>query len=170
MANYRTSRNIEASLKEYLERELAENDWGNITLEKSFNRVYDLDIGGKNKDAIICIRVEDTDISRGEIGSNLMVKDVMVLIDIFAANDGQRLDLKDFLISELILGCNYYEYATETSGRSTRFTDKTLNGRLRILNIDDTPINFETEKSQLDKHDRFRHRLSLTISRSKMEA
>jgi len=169
MATYRTSRSIEASLIQYLEAELVSGGWSNISVEKSFNRVYDLAVGGASKKAVICVRLAETDIARGEIGSDSMIKNVMVLIDIFASSDGQRLDLKDFLVSKLIIGCVFYNYTTVQSGRSTSVNTKTADGRLRILNIDDTPVNFEVGKSELDVHDRYRHRLNLSISRGKLE-
>ena len=79
------------------------------------------------------------------------------------------MDLKDFLVNALRNGCVYYEFVTSTSSRTSSVETRTANGRLRILKIDDTTINFGTEKTKLDIHDRYRHLLTLTISRGKVE-
>jgi len=158
MGVYRISRNIEASIIQYLESELI-GSWSDVNIEKTFSRVYNIDL------PVICIRCGITSHDPAEIGGNSTVRTPSVLIDIFAKSDGQRLDLKDFLIEKLKSGCTYYDY-TITNGQ---ITSKVANGRIRITNIDDTPIDFDIEKSKLDVHDRYRHLLTLTCSLGRIE-
>ena len=48
-------------------------------------------------------------------------------------------------------------------------TTNTSNGRIIILTMDDVPVDFDVEKSQLDLHDRYRHLLTLSVSISQVE-
>jgi len=161
MGSYRISRNLEASFIEYIEEKLNATGigWSNIKIEKSFARVYDLDLPA------ICIRCGVTDHDKVGIGEDSTVRTTDVMIDIFATSDGQKLDIKDFLIEKLKGGLPYYEY-TIANGE---IQDKTQNGRIRILDIGDTSIDLDTPKDDLDVHDRFRHLLTLSVSLGKVE-
>jgi len=159
MGQYRISRNIEASIIEYIKSELS-GSWSGINVEKTFARVYDIDT------PIICVRVGNTTHDDAEIGDNATIRTIQVLIDIFAENDGQRLDLKDYLVSILKGGLVYYSYEIENGTIKT----KTSAGRIRVLNIDDTPVEFDVEKSRLDVHDRYRHLLTLQVGTGQIEA
>jgi hypothetical protein len=159
MGRYRPSRNFEATIIDYIKDSLDITDWTGISVEKSFNRVYDLPV------PVICVRVENTIHEKIEIGDNYTIRNAIILIDIFASSDGQRLDLKDFLIEKLKNGMPYYEYIIEEG----RIIDKIYIGRLNVISISDTPIDFNVDKSNLDKHDRCRHLLTLTVTTSKVE-
>lgn len=159
MAIYRMSRNIEASIIQFIEEALASGGWSNISVEKSFARVYD------NAPPVVCVRVSDTDHDHTGIGEVTTTRKPFVLIDIFAKSDGQRLDLKDFLFSALKNGIPYFEY--ETSGNT--ISKKIENGRLRVLTIDDTEVNLGTDKASLAVIDRYRHLLSLNMATGKVE-
>ena len=101
-----------------------------------------------------------------EIGSDSTFRNPTVLIDIFATSDGNRLDLKDFLVDVLKTGMPYYEY-TITNGQ---ISNKTQNGRIQVISIEDTIVNLNVDKNSLDVHDRFRHLITLTISLGKVES
>ena len=159
MGQYRISRNLEASIIDYLATEVS-GKWANVHVEKSFARIYDIELPS------ICVRVGTTAHDKAEIGGNTTIRTPQILIDIFATSDGQRLDIKDFIVEKLKVGMPYYDY-TITNGE---VTDKTENGRIRILDIDDTPIDFDVDKDELEVHDRFRHLLTLSISLGRVEA
>jgi hypothetical protein len=165
MGVYRISRNIEASLIEYIVAQLAVAGWNNINVEKTFARVYGLQMDENKGTAAICVRASDTNRKRVEIGDDAVVRSELVLIDVFATSDGQRLDLVDFLGDILKHGCPYYEH-TVTNGVNTVHTQ---NGRIRVLTMDDKPVNFSVEKSALEVQDRYRHLLSLTVSLGRVE-
>lgn len=158
MGLYRISRNIEASFVDYLKENL-QIDWNINRVEKTFSRIYAIELPS------VCIRVGDTIHTKAQIGDDSTIRDVHVLIDIFASSDGQRLDMKDYIIKKIKNGLDYYEYEIETG--QVKHKDK--NGRIRVLTIDETLINFGTDKSDLDVHDRYRHLIDLTISLGKIE-
>jgi len=152
--NYRESRNIEASLIDFIKDELQSASWTGIAVEKSFSRVTEATIPA------ILVRVGDTEHTKAEIGGNSTFRSPLVLIDIFATDDGLRLDLKDFLISKLKHGFPYYEYVINNG----TVQSKTQNGRIRVDSISDTIVDLGVDKDNLDEIDRFRHLLTLTIS------
>jgi len=164
MGTYRVSRNLEATLVQYIEESLTEGGWSNVEVVKGFKLVYDSKIGGNNNSAIISVRLNTTSHKRVEVGSNSTKRKALILIDIFAANDGQRLDLKDFLVDELKGGCIYYEYIVGAA-----VNNKTANGRIRVLEMEDMPIDFGTDKSAMDPHDRFRHLITIEATTGKVE-
>lgn len=164
MAYYRQSRNLEASLIDFLEDRLEEEHWNNILLTKSFAEAATL-FNKNSGTAIICVRASDTNRKRFEIGTDNLVRSELILIDVLATSDGQRLDLVDFLIDELKIGCPYFEYQVEKS----EIMSKIQTGRILFTNIDDKPVNFNVDKSALDVSDRYRHLISLTASTGKVE-
>jgi hypothetical protein len=159
MSTYRISRNIEASIIDYIKDELFNGGFRNINVEKTFARVYSIQL------PTICVRLSDTTHTKVELGTETTFRTPLILIDIFATDDGLRLDLKDFLISKLKSGMNYYEYTISVG----QVANKNQNGRIRVLTISDTPVNFDIDKSRLDEHDRYRHLLTLSISLGKVE-
>lgn len=156
---YRISRNLEASIIKFIEAQLVLASWTGINVTKTFAKVYSLSLPS------ICVRVGDTAHEKVEVGSDSTKRDAQVLIDIFAENDGQRLDLKDFLIDILKGGLVYNEY-TIVNGAISEIVP---NGRIRVLSISDTPLDFNTGKSDLDVADRHRHLLSLSVSTGEVE-
>ena len=159
MGIYRESRNYEASVIHFIESKLVEANWTGITVLKTFAKVYEISLPS------ICVRLGDTVHTKVELGSDSTYREPQILIDIFAENDGQRLDLKDFLVSIFKSGLVFNEY-TITNGV---ISDTAPTGRIRVLEISDTPLNFNTDKSDLDAKDRYRHLISLDVSTGKVE-
>jgi len=159
MGLYRVSRNLEASIIEFLRDELY-GSWSNVKCEKTFSRVYDIDL------PVILVRCGTTVHPRAQIGDNATMRTATILIDIFAENDGQRLDLKDWLIETIKNGCPYYEYEIVNG----EIDDQTLNGKIQVREISDTPIDFDVPKNNLEPHDRYRHLISIECSLGKVEA
>lgn len=159
MGQYRHSRAIEASIMDYITQELIGN-WTNVAVEKTFAKIYSISLPS------ICIRLSDTIHTTAEVGSTATIRTPLVLIDLFCDNDGQRLDLKDFLVEKLKAGLPYYDYTITNSVVS----NKVQNGRIRIISISDTPIDLGIDKDKLDPRDRYRHLLTLSVSLSKVEA
>jgi len=162
MATYRATRNIEASIIDHLIASL-ESTWTDVHIEKSFAKIYKIELPS------ICVKAEKTNYDPAELGDNKQIRATQVIIDIFATDDGLRLDLKDTIIEVLQDGCIYYEYVTAKSNRTTVVASKTANGRIRVMNVEDAPIDFDIERDKLDVHDRFRHRLTLTIELGRIE-
>jgi hypothetical protein len=161
---YRITRNFEASIIDFLNAQF-ESGWGNITVEKTFKRIYGLQMDVNKQEAAICVRALNSNLPKAEIGTNAITRTCLIVIDIFATSDGQREDLKDFIIDEIKSGCPFYQYVISNG----TIVSKTQCGRIRVLKIDDAPVNFNTDKSSLAVADRYRHILSLTVSTGKIE-
>jgi hypothetical protein len=159
MSEYRPSRNIEASITDFLKTNF-DADWTGVNVEKTFARIYDSTLPS------VCVRVSDTTHNKVEVGSNATWRFPLILIDIFARSDGQRLDMKDYIIEKIKSGLPYYKY-TIVNGA---IDSKVIDGRIRITNIADTPIDFGIDKDKLPEHDRYRHLLSLTVSLGRIES
>ena len=156
---YRQSRNIEASLIDFLTANL-NADWSGVSCEKTFAKIYEIDLPS------VWIRTSVTTHDKAQIGDDATIRTVQVLIDIFAENDGQKLDLIDYIVSKIKNGCIYYEY-TIANGQ---VQSKTANGRIRIMDIDVTLIDEGTDKEKLDVHDRYRALITLSASLGRIEA
>ena len=165
MSVYRISRNLEASFIEFLHTILEDSpySWTDLNVIKGFAKAYELST------PTIAVRAENTVYDKVEVGSNSFTRTVQVFIDIFASDDGMRLDLKDCIVEILKDGLIYNEYTVTKSGRTATATP-TPNGRIRIQKIDDKAIDFNVDdKSKLDVHDRYRHLLTLSVSIGRVE-
>ena len=162
MATYRASRDIEASIIDFLEDELT-SDWNSVSVVKTFQKVTTQNLPA------ICVRIGNTSFKRAEIGNNNLLRTAQVFVDVFATSDGQRLDLVDWIVDTIKDGCVYYDFTTTKSGRSTTVTGKTANGRIHMTKIDVSDINFQLDRNQLDVRDRFRSLVTLTISLGRIE-
>jgi len=164
MALYRTSRNIEKSTIDRIETILAENKWTGISVEKTFARIYEIPVPA------ICIRAGETAHNFIEVGTDATQREVQIFVDIFAGNEGQMLDLKDTLISCLKHGWDYYEYnVKKDAGQDAIIDSKARCGRLGVVSIEDTPVDFNVRKSDLDIHDRHRWLITVVVRYSKVE-
>lgn len=146
---YRISRNIEASLIDRITEDLAIDGWVGIRVEKSFAEVY------KGELPCICINTLEIRPEKLEIGSKTNLKYFTVNVRLFATNDGQRLDLSDWLLDKLEDDTDYYSY-TVINGVTT---SKILIGRVVLIRwFDNRKELVNTEN--LEKEDRYRHLLS----------
>lgn len=164
MATYRRTRNIVSSIIDYLTTQI-NTSWSGITVVRGFEEAYDLNL------PVIAIRCESSTRNHGEIGDDAEVRDYQIYIDIFATDGGMREDLKDFIMDVMKVGCVYYKYVTAktSNGRNTIVQSKTADGRLRTMKITETNVKFDIDKDKVVVHDRHRHLIVCTVSRSKLE-
>ena len=156
---YRPTRNQEASIIDYLKAKF-DADWSGISVEKSFAKVYDTTL------PVICVRLGNVTHNAIEIGTDNIYRSSQLLIDIFASNDGQKLDLVDYIVSKLKSGCPYFEYTIE-HGKVKEKTQKGVITFKRPFEI--THINFNEDRNSLDEHDKFRALCSCEIQINKVE-
>jgi hypothetical protein len=143
---YRISRNIEASLIDWLTEKLEDGGWTGIRVEKSFAQVYNGTL------PCICINALEIRPEKLEIGNKRNLKYFTVNIRIFATSDGNRLDLSDFILDLLEDDVNYYSY-TITNGEVAA---KDLTGRIVLTKwFRNSKELVNTEN--LEKEDKFRH-------------
>lgn len=146
---YRISRNLEASLIDFINDNLSDDGWQNIRVEKAFAEVY--------KGTLPCILINVLEIrpEKLEIGSKTNIKYFTVNIRIFATSDGQREDLSDWLFDLLEDDVDYYKYTVT----SRQVSEKTFGGRIEILRFFENRKEL-TNTEALEAVDRYRHLLS----------
>lgn len=157
MSQYRTSRNIEASLVDYLQTEI-DKAWTGVNVIIGFEDAYSQDM------PIVALFLQNTRYDPIEIGNYDLKRDAAINLNIFATGDGQRLDLKDYIIKKLFPGCIYYKY-TILSGVVSA---KVANGRIDINDITDTHISFD-DLGTVDAHDKHRHQISFRVTLTQYE-
>lgn len=147
---YRLTRNIERSLIDYIAAQLTSDSWVGISVEKSTANI-------SKKIPCIAVQALGKKPIKREIGGSVYLKYVNVNLRIFANDDGQRLDLADWLLEKLESNINYYIY-TISSGH---IQSKVLSGNLFITNmLKDEKELANTNPELLDKEDRYRHIIS----------
>lgn len=154
MPVYRTTRNIEASLIDFLRDKLDEYNWSGVSVIKGFKRVE------KTPLPVIAIIADDTYYNRTGIGENATFREVSVRIHLFASSDGQRLDLKDFIIDVLKISAPYYEYIIENG----QVVSKNYICQMFTRSITDRKLYNIENISDLDVYDRYRHFINIVFS------
>jgi hypothetical protein len=157
MGQFQPTRNIEASLVDYLQTEI-DKSWSNISVIVGFEEAY------SEAMPIVAVFAQNTNYDPIEIGNTTLQRNVLINVNIFATGEGQRLDLKDYIVKELYSGCPYYKYTISNGS----IESKTEYGNMTFLNISDRPINADNLASQ-DAHDRHRHEITFNVELSKIE-
>jgi hypothetical protein len=153
----RTSRNTELSALYYLESCFSQ-DWGNVNVIKTFQDAYST----STNVPIVCARLTQTTTGRLEIGATTLDNVYLLIIDIFARSDGQRLDLADYIKDKLKDGWVHYQHSHPSGDNST--LERTVNGRDFIANfVNDASL--EIAGSQ-EMKDRYRHNISVSVRNS----
>lgn len=158
MPSYFTeTRNVELSTLEYLETQLG-TDWTNVTLEKTFKRVYSKDVSLP----IVCVRLADTNNLRKEVGSTAFDNRHIIIVDLFTTSDGMRIDLADYIADKLKDGWDYKAYS-HVSGDNSQITG-VADGKIFVTEfIANGKIDFG---ENVDVKDRFRHTISVIVRKS----
>ena len=153
MGLYRATRAIESSVVDYLIAQLVLSSWTGINVIKSSAEIY----LGKYP-AIVVMVAGGKRYVRREIGSKTYIKYYTLNLRIFADNDGQRLDLAEWLGDLLEFDIDYYTY-TITNGV---VSSKVLAGKINITEIirDDKEL---TNTEGLIKEDRCRHLITCRV-------
>jgi hypothetical protein len=142
--SYREKRSIEASLVDQI-TELVAEDWEGTRVEKDFAEAY------KGTLPCIVIGVLEKQSIKKEVGSKTHIKYYIVNFRIFATNDGNRLDMSDWLFDQIEDDFNYYTYDDPKEKK-----EGTLAGRIVVDNIlDDRKELANTEN--LVQADKYRH-------------
>ena len=157
MGAYRPTRNYETSTKDYIE-ENTSGDWSDVKVYRGW-----AEISGNNLPAVT-VRSGLNDHNRVGVGSFATRRSITLFIDIFASNEGQGLDLKDYLIGLLKSSWIYNEYTV-----TNRVSTAVANGRITCESISDMPVNLNINKSELDKIDRYRYLITVVCTANKVE-
>jgi hypothetical protein len=156
MSYFREARCVELSIIDYIETQINAN-WTGITTVKAFQDAYKASL------PVISVALGPIDPNKKEIGSTDTIEDYTINIDIFAKSDGQKIDLASFILTQLKVGCVYYEYS-QTSGAPETLT-KVANGRLRVTRfLGNYPVDFGGDG--VNKYDQHRFFISCQVRRS----
>jgi len=154
-SKYGITRNIEASVKTWLEEELEDYGW-KCRVELEFSEAY--------RTALplpcIVINADDNPDKRIEIGSNQLSNYFNIEFRIFATGNGQRLDLRDWLRDKVMEGIPYYEFVIDNDNNTIQ-SNSPLAGRISIIEIIQNRRELRNTDNT-DQRDRSRHLLSFS--------
>jgi len=152
---WRTSRNIENSLYVFLTDQVDEN-----SVTDSNNVNIPIRVGRKvSKDwtlPCITIYLDDKTSERAEVGSNNRLKSYLIIMDIYATNEGERLDLSDWLEETVNNGFRYFSMLPSTSGPQTPI--QTACGLVEVNFVTNARVALG---QNVDPEDAHRHRISI---------
>ena len=148
-------RNLENSLKYFLDTEITAHSVTDIN-----SNLIPVQVGRKtdNNWSLPCIIVyfeSETNV-RLECGSNLTEDQELMLINIYATNEGERLDLAKWVTDTIKNGWRYYSYTINPSLPET--PTKTAGGLVSLDFVTNTRVTLGENVSPIDAH---RHRISI---------
>ena len=155
----RTKRNLEKSLKAYIESSLSDGGFTGFSIELSYKKANMISL------PVVQCNVLDSSHTKAEVGTNSTWRKTLMIVRIFTEYESLTLDVSDYLVSKLKLGFPYYIY-TKSSGTET----STQDGRVSAEIEEDRPIDYDTEKSELDEHDQHRYEIVISVDRGKVES
>ena len=156
MSNYYSEpRNVERSVFLHLQNEF-NTKWTNINIVLSFKQAYKASV------PVVCVREVNDDSTRLEVGSNSLVSDYLIVVDIFAKDEGQRMDLAAFVKNNIKDGCVYYTFSNNPSNKKEVL--QTQDGRITVRRfVTNTKVDFGDSP---ESHDRFRHSISFVARKN----
>lgn len=153
MTAFTQARNVELSLLSFLTTQINAN-WSGVSVVKTQKQVYAKDI----ELPVVCCRLADTSSTRREIGSTTLEDRYLVIIDIYAESDGQRIDLSYFIKQQLKEGWIHYNHSHNSGSTSLTQVE---NGRDWVTDwISDSQVDLGQDA---DKKDKFRNTISIRI-------
>jgi hypothetical protein len=161
--NWGISRNLENSLKQFLDRRIEEEY---LTGEQG--KSLGVQVGRKEdsnwKLPCIVAYVESQTLNRFEIGSNTRDHHLLMVIDIYATNEGERLDLADWVTYIINDGFPYYKYYYNSDNPDEIL--KSQKGWVNINFVTNTRVMLGQNISEIDAH---RHQMTIDLWMSTME-
>jgi hypothetical protein len=147
------SREVELSTLKYLEDSL-EAAWTGLSVTKSFTQAYKATL------PVVAINLQEVYTDRRELGATTLENEYLIMINIFATSDGQRIDLADFIMNKLKDSWVFYTIVHQ-SGASETLTYTNSNKRIWVHQfVSNSKIDFGED---VDKYDRFRHLISINV-------
>ena len=154
MSYFTESRCTELSVIDYIETNI-NADWSNINVVKSFSKAYEVSL------PVIAIELQNIVSPRKELGNTNFLNSYLISINVFSTSDGMRIDLVDYLLSKLKLGCVYYAFS-QTANKEV--LSKTADGRVVLEGINsNTKLNFG---ENIDVKDRYRQSITISVHKS----
>jgi hypothetical protein len=155
--NWGKYRNLENSLKEFLDRAIIDDEIKDIK-----GNLIPIRIGRKNDNdwTLPCITLyyESEIAPRGFLGSNKRLDQQLMILDIYATNEGERLDLAIWLSETINNGWRYYSYNPNVSNPET--IAKVEGGWVKVDFITNTKVTLGQNVDPIDAH---HHRISIRV-------
>lgn len=160
IAEYRITKNVEASIVDWLTEELKDSGWV-CRVELDFSEAY------KSSLPLPCIVInaDNNSDTRLEVGGNQLSNLFDIEFRIFATGESQRKDLRDWLRDKVMnvdkdSPISYYEYVINNDTDQVESKDEA--GRISIIKI---LINRKELRNtdNIDSRDRSRHLLSFSV-------
>ena len=155
---WRQIRNLENSLKDFLDTQIASD-----SLVGENGNTVTVRIGRKADDdfTMPCITVyqESKDLTkRLYIGSNKRDEKDLIIIEIYATNDGERKDLANWVCTTINDGWQYFLYSVNPSNPES--PSKTTSYWANVDFLTNTRVNLGQNISEIDAN---RHRISINV-------
>lgn len=150
-------RNLENSLKDFLTTEISSDSVTDID-----GNVIPVRVGRKEDSnwtlPCISIYIESETATRLEIGSNVRDDRQLVIIDIFATDEGERLDLAKWVTDTINNGFRYYSYTPNISNPSS--PTKVAGSLVHVDFLTNGRVNLGQNIDEFDSH---RHKISINV-------
>ena len=151
-------RNLENSLKYFLETNVTTDSVTDIN-----SVAIPIYIGRQNKQSwtlpCIAVYIDSDDLSqRLEIGSNKRLERTLIIIDIFATSEGERLDLAKWVADTINDGFTYYAYTVNIA--TPESPTKVANGLVNVDFLTNRRISLGQTIDEMDAH---RHQISISV-------
>ncbi len=155
MLSWGLYRNLENSLKYFLDTQIATDNVTDIN-----GNAVPVRVGRKadNDWTLPCISlyIESETSPRLEIGSNNRDDRYLLIVDIYATNEGERLDIARWLKEEIKNGFRYYSYSPNLSNPDS--PTKVAGGLVNINFLTNDRVNLGQNVDSFDAH---RHRITI---------
>ena len=154
---WRLYRNLENSIKFFLDSQISVDA---LTGDNGVDVTVRVGRREDNNWALPCISVnyESETAPRFEMGSNKRDERYLLIVDIYATNEGERCDLAKWFVDTINDGFRYYTYAYNSSDPES--PTKTAVGWANIDFLSNTRVNLGQNIDLIDAH---RHRISLNV-------
>lgn len=144
------ARNVERSTTEYIKTQI-ESGWTGVSVVLGYPNF------SKASTPVVSVTLSAEFGNAKEIGSTAYESIYNILIEIFASDDGQRLDLSQFIKEKVISQWTYYLY----SRGSGNTIDRVANGNINFIEFtQNSRIDFFDDVSV---QDRFRHIIGINV-------
>lgn len=157
MLSWQLYRNEENSLKEFLDSKIIAD-----SVTDSNGNLIPIRIGRRESNdwTIPCITLYcESEVSqRFECGSNKRFDQQLIILDIYATDEGERLDLAKWLTDTINDGWRYYSYASDSINRE--HPAKVEGGWINVNFLTNTRVILGQNIDPIDAH---RHRISIQV-------
>jgi len=154
---WRLYRSLENSLKDFIDAQITSD-----SLKAEDGSDISVRIGRKEDDnwTLPCISLynDSETLERFEIGSNKRDDRQLIIIDLYAMNEGERLDLAKFLVDAINDGWRYYSYSYNPSNPES--PTKVAGGWVNVNFVENTRVALGQNVDVFDAH---RHRISINV-------